>query len=56
MRESQQFLIPTLSELAKQIDPASLNKDGVYRFPHGELPTWLEQHAADCREMTKKRI
>ncbi|UJF18677.1 ATP-dependent DNA helicase DinG [Vibrio sp. SS-MA-C1-2] len=54
VRETVQFLIPTLTELAKQIDPAQLNKDGVYRFPHGELPAWLEQHAVDCREMTKK--
>ncbi len=54
IQDNIQHLIPTLSQIANNIDPAIFNKDGVYRFEHGELPQWLEEEAKGCKEASKK--
>ncbi|WP_120510388.1 ATP-dependent DNA helicase DinG [Photobacterium salinisoli] len=54
LQESIQHLVPTLRQLASQVDPAVFSKDGSYRFPHGELPAWLAEEAQGCRDASKK--
>ncbi|PSW07511.1 ATP-dependent DNA helicase DinG [Photobacterium lipolyticum] len=54
LQENIQHLIPTLRQMATNINPTLLNKDGVYRFEHGELPAWLEEEAKGCKEASKK--
>ncbi|UTV28470.1 ATP-dependent DNA helicase DinG [Photobacterium atrarenae] len=54
LSEAISHLIPTLRQISAQIDPAMFNKDGVYRFEHGELPSWLEEEAKGCKEASKK--
>lgn len=54
LQDNIQQLIPSLTSLAKRFDPTHFNQDGIYRFEHGELPTWLEEEAKDLKELSKK--
>ncbi len=54
LQEQCQHLIPELRQMAKQIDPALFNEDGVYRFEHGELPEWLAELSKSTFESCKK--
>ncbi|GHA48252.1 ATP-dependent DNA helicase DinG [Photobacterium aphoticum] len=56
LNENIAVLIPALRQIASQIDPAQFNKDGVYRFEHGELPAWLQEEAKGCKEASKKAL
>ncbi|WP_237467896.1 ATP-dependent DNA helicase DinG [Vibrio stylophorae] len=47
-------LIPDFIALSQHIDPSQFSKDGIYRFAHGELPTWLSELAGGCKEQSKK--
>ena len=53
LQESVQELIPALSQLTKQFDPAQF-EENIYRFEHGELPTWLENQSKDLKQLSKK--
>ncbi|MGR5320349.1 ATP-dependent DNA helicase DinG [Vibrio sp. DNB22_19_1] len=53
LQESVQELIPALSQLTKQFDPAQFD-DGIYRFEHGELPNWLENQSKELKQLSKK--
>ncbi|MGR5067162.1 ATP-dependent DNA helicase DinG [Vibrio alfacsensis] len=53
LQESVQELIPALSQLTKQFDPAHF-EEGIYRFEHGELPTWLENQSKELKQLSKK--
>ncbi len=53
LQESVQTLIPELSQLPKQFDPAHFDQD-IYRFEHGELPTWLENQSKELKQASKK--
>ncbi|UXI02046.1 ATP-dependent DNA helicase DinG [Photobacterium sp. TY1-4] len=54
LNEAISHLIPALRQISAQIDPALFNKDGILRFEHGELPSWLEEEAKGCKEASKK--
>ncbi|MFG0904074.1 ATP-dependent DNA helicase DinG [Photobacterium damselae] len=54
IQESIQHLVPTLSQIANNIDPSQFNQDGVYRFEHGELPAWLSEESVALKETSKK--
>jgi ATP-dependent DNA helicase DinG len=54
--ENIQHLIPTLRQVANNVDAGMFSKDGIYRFEHGELPAWLEQEAKGCKEASKKAL
>lgn len=56
LNENIALLIPSLRQIASTIDPAMFNKDGVYRFEHGELPDWLQEEAKGCKESCKKAL
>ena len=56
IQDSIQHLVPTLNQIAANIDSGRFNKDGVYRFEHGELPSWLEEEAKGCKEASKKTL
>ncbi|ELR67299.1 ATP-dependent helicase DinG/Rad3 [Photobacterium marinum] len=56
LNENIAHLIPALRQIAKNIDPSLFNKDGIYRFEHGELPTWLTEEAKSCKEASKKAL
>lgn len=56
IQDSIQHLVPTLNQIANNIDSGKFNKDGVYRFEHGELPQWLEEEAKGCKEASKKAL
>ncbi|RIZ56808.1 ATP-dependent DNA helicase DinG [Vibrio sp. PID23_8] len=53
LQESVQELIPALSQLTKQFDPAQFD-DGICRFEHGELPNWLENQSKELKQLSKK--
>jgi ATP-dependent DNA helicase DinG len=53
LQENIQLLIPELSQLAKQFDPAHF-EENCYRFEHGELPQWLEQQAGELKNLSGK--
>ncbi|NMT92934.1 ATP-dependent DNA helicase DinG, partial [Vibrio alginolyticus] len=42
-----------LTQLTKQFDPAQF-EEGIYRFEHGELPTWLENQSKELKQFSKK--
>lgn len=54
--ENIQHLIPTLRQIANNVDAGMFSKDGIYRFEHGELPAWLEQEAKGCKDASKKAL
>ncbi|MGF1884677.1 ATP-dependent DNA helicase DinG [Photobacterium profundum] len=54
--ENIQHLIPTLRQVANNVDAGMFSKDGIYRFEHGELPAWLEQEAKGCKDASKKAL
>ncbi len=54
LQESVQELIPALSQLTKQFDPAQF-EENIYRFEHGELPEWLENQSKDLKQLSKKQ-
>ncbi len=67
LADAIQILIPSLSSLAKQLQPAFENigtdsdllfsnsvKEGRLRFEHGELPAWLENEATELKKAAKK--
>jgi ATP-dependent DNA helicase DinG len=54
--ENIQHLIPTLRQIANNVDIGMFSKDGIYRFEHGELPAWLEQEAKGCKDASKKAL
>lgn len=54
LQDNIQQLIPSLTSLAQRFDPAHFSQDGIYRFEHGELPTWLEEEAKGLKELSKK--
>ncbi|PSU51606.1 ATP-dependent DNA helicase DinG [Photobacterium frigidiphilum] len=54
--ENIQHLIPTLRQVANNVDASMFSKDGIYRFEHGELPAWLEQEAKGCKDASKKAL
>lgn len=56
IQDNIQHLVPTLNQIANNIDSSKFNKDGVYRFEHGELPAWLEEEAKGCKEASKKTL
>ena len=56
LNETIAHLIPSLRQTAANIDPAQFNKDGIYRFEHGELPEWLVEEAKSCKEASKKAL
>ncbi|MGF1687660.1 ATP-dependent DNA helicase DinG [Photobacterium japonica] len=56
LNENIAILIPALRQIASHIDPAKFNKDGVYRFEHGELPDWLQEEAKGCKDASKKAL
>ncbi|MCA2423532.1 ATP-dependent DNA helicase DinG, partial [Vibrio alginolyticus] len=53
LQDSVQNLIPALTQLTKQFDPAQF-EEGIYRFEHGELPTWLENQSKELKQFSKK--
>ncbi|NLS11318.1 ATP-dependent DNA helicase DinG [Vibrio sp. SM6] len=53
LQDAVSQLIPSLSQLSKQFDPAQFD-DGIYRFEHGELPEWLEQQAKELKQTSQK--
>ncbi|MGR5127397.1 ATP-dependent DNA helicase DinG [Photobacterium swingsii] len=56
LQENIQHLIPTLRQIAANIDPSHFSKDGIYRFEHGELPAWLQEEAKGCKDASKKAL
>ena len=54
LQEQIQYLVPSFSQIFKAIDSSEFNKDNVYRFEHGELPSWLEEEAKACHLASKK--
>ena len=56
MSENIALLIPSLRQIASNIDESQFNKDGVYRFEHGELPAWLQEEAKGCKDASKKAL
>lgn len=56
LSENIATLIPTLRQIASSIDDSQFNKDGVYRFEHGELPAWLQEEAKGCKDASKKAL
>ncbi|PSW18849.1 ATP-dependent DNA helicase DinG [Photobacterium sanctipauli] len=56
LSENIAVLIPSLRQIANNIDPAHFSKDGIYRFEHGELPDWLTEEAKGCKEASKKAL
>ncbi|HCH1223631.1 ATP-dependent DNA helicase DinG [Vibrio parahaemolyticus] len=53
LQDSVQNLIPALTQLTKQFDPTQF-EEGIYRFEHGELPTWLENQSKELKQFSKK--
>ncbi len=53
LQDAIQVLIPTLTQLRKQIDP-TLFEEKVLRFEHGVLPTWLEEHSKELKQYSQK--
>ena len=53
LQEAIQEMIPSLNHLAKQFSPEHF-EEGIYRFEHGELPTWLENQAKELKQLSKK--
>ncbi|EGR2795775.1 ATP-dependent DNA helicase DinG [Vibrio navarrensis] len=53
LQQAIQILIPCLSQLVKQFD-ASHFIDGIYRFEHGILPTWLEEQSKELKTFSHK--
>ncbi|WP_299014807.1 ATP-dependent DNA helicase DinG [uncultured Photobacterium sp.] len=56
LSESITHLIPSLRQIATNIDPAQFSRDGIYRFEHGELPAWLIEESKSCKEASKKAL
>lgn len=56
LNETISHLIPSLRQIAANIDPTQFNQDGIYRFEHGELPSWLVEEAKSCKEASKKAL
>lgn len=54
LQQNIQLLIPSLNQLSKQFDPAHFNKEGIFRFEHGELPTWLIEQSKEMKEYSNK--
>lgn len=48
-----QELIPSLTNLTKQFDPAAF-EENIYRFEHGELPQWLEEESKQLKRQSQK--
>lgn len=53
LQESIQLLIPSLNQLAKQIDPSAF-KEKTLRFENGELPEWLELESKELKKISAK--
>lgn len=53
LQDSIQELIPSLTQLTKQFN-ANEFQENVYRFEHGELPSWLEEESKSLKILTKK--
>ena len=53
LQDSIQQLIPSLSQLASRFDPAHFT-DGLYRFEHGDLPSWLEEESKQLKILSQK--
>ncbi|MGL6257959.1 ATP-dependent DNA helicase DinG [Vibrio sp. WXL210] len=53
LQESIQTIIPTLTQMPKQFDPAHFD-EGIYRFENGELPSWLFEEAKALKSSTQK--
>ena len=53
VQDSVQTLIPALTQLARQFDPAHF-EDKIYRFEHGDLPDWLEKEAQELKRTSQK--
>ncbi|KJR39699.1 ATP-dependent DNA helicase DinG [Vibrio navarrensis] len=53
LQQAIQILIPSLSQLVKQFD-ASHFIDGIYRFEHGILPSWLEEQSKELKTFSQK--
>ncbi|MGF1682564.1 ATP-dependent DNA helicase DinG [Photobacterium minamisatsumaniensis] len=56
LSENIAVLIPSLRQIANNIDPTHFSKDGIYRFEHGELPDWLMEEAKGCKTASKKAL
>ncbi len=52
-QSSIQELIPSLSQLTQQFDPAAF-EENIYRFEHGELPQWLEEESKQLKRQSQK--
>ncbi|EGU36567.1 ATP-dependent DNA helicase DinG [Vibrio sp. N418] len=53
LQDSIQQLIPSLTQLSGRFDPAHF-VDGLYRFEHGELPSWLEEESKQLKILSHK--
>ncbi|MDA0147270.1 ATP-dependent DNA helicase DinG [Vibrio sp. LaRot3] len=53
LQDSVQQLIPSLTQLASSFDPAHF-EENLYRFEHGELPSWLEEEAKQLKQLSHK--
>lgn len=53
LQDAIQQLIPTLTQLSKQFNPSEF-KENVYRFEHGELPSWLDEESKSLKILSKK--
>ncbi|WP_375753486.1 ATP-dependent DNA helicase DinG [Vibrio sp. HN007] len=53
LQDNIQQLIPGLTQLARQFTPSSF-EENVYRFEHGELPSWLENESKELKSLASK--
>ncbi|CAH0540622.1 ATP-dependent DNA helicase DinG [Vibrio marisflavi] len=53
LQDSIQQLVPSLTQLARQFNPAQF-EDKCYRFEHGDLPSWLEEQSQELKQMCSK--
>ncbi|ANS85851.1 ATP-dependent DNA helicase DinG [Vibrio scophthalmi] len=53
LQDSIQQLIPSLTQLSGRFDPTHF-VDGLYRFEHGELPSWLEEESKQLKILSHK--
>lgn len=53
LQDAIQQLIPALNQLSKQLAHNEF-KEKIYRFQHGELPSWLEEESKNLKQLSKK--